>query len=114
MVTFIDGNDKPTLTPAGVEVKYKSAGRARTAVVRVTTRESAESTTVAVEYDIERGTARFCGFREPASIRRQHFRCLPATTRQLRSVDCIDRVERPEKTFGDAIMEGHQFLSDES
>ena len=52
MVTFIDGNDEPTLTPAGVEVKYDSAGRARSAVVRVTTRESAESTTVAVEYDI--------------------------------------------------------------
>lgn len=113
-MTFIDGNDKPTLTPAGVDVTYDSTGRARSAVVRVTTRESTDSTTVAVEYDIERGTAWIREFREPASVNRRHFQYLPAATRQLRSVDCVDRVERPEKTFGNAIMEGHQLLSDDS
>lgn len=108
MVTFIAGTSELSLNPAGVRVTYDSNGWAESAVAKVTAREGTDSTTIAVEYDIEGRTARFRGFRKPNPIERTHFRSLPAATRQVRRLECVEQVERPEKTVGDAIMEGHQ------
>lgn len=97
MVTFIDGTGELNLNPAGVRVTYDSNGWAESAVAKVTAREGADSTTIAVEYDIEGKTARFRGFRTPNPIERSHFRSLPAATRQVRRLECIEKVERPKK-----------------
>lgn len=112
MVTFIEGTDKLSLDPAGVQVKYNSKGWAQLAIAKVAVQEGTDSMTIAVEYDIENGTARFHGFRQPKSIERTHFRSLPAASRQVRRLECVDHVERPEKTLGTAIMEGYQHISE--
>jgi hypothetical protein len=112
MVTFIAGTDELSLNPAGVQVNYNSRGYAQSAVAKVMARRGTDSTTIAVEYDIESGTARFRGFRQSNSIERTHFRSLPTATQQVRRLECVDYVERPEKTVGTAIMEGHQHTTE--
>lgn len=108
MVRFITHNQEFSLNPNGVSVKYNARGQPTSAVVEIIERRGATSTTVAVEYGIVDETARLRGFREPASIHRDHFRCLPLATRQLERLCCVGQVERPEKTFGEALMEGHR------
>lgn len=48
---------------------------------------------------------------EPAPVNQEHFRGLPIATRQIERLSCVDRVERPEKTIGDAIMDGHKITN---
>lgn len=110
MVRFIEGTQDPTIDPAGVRVEYSSRGRPILAVAEVISRKETQSTKIVVEYEIQNGTARLQGFRKPDSIERKHFQSIPIATRQVERLSCVDQVERPEKTFGEAIMEGHQFI----
>lgn len=108
MVTFITQNQEFTLDPNGVSVEYNARGHPTSAVAEVIERKGTKSTTVAIEYGIADGVARLQGFREPTTIHRGHFRSLPLATRQVERLSCVDQVERPEKTFGEALMEGHR------
>lgn len=85
---------------------------AQLAIAKVAVQKGTDSITIAVEYDIGSGTARFYWFRQPKSIERTHFRSPPAATRQVRRLECVDHVELPEKTLGTAIMEGHQHITE--
>jgi len=101
------------MDPGGVRVEYDSRGRSLSAVVEVYVRIDGESTKVVIEFEISDSTARLRGICNPASFDRQHLRCLPLAKRQIENLGCGDRVERPEKTFGEMIMEGHRILSSE-
>lgn len=113
MVDFKVPNHDSKIRPLGVQVKYNSRGQLRSAVAKVAVREGGNSTRIAIEFEIEASTARLREFRDPTSVTRKHFRGLPTATRQLQRIHGIDRVERPEKTFGDAIMEGHEITGTE-
>jgi len=91
----------------GVRVEYDSQGQPFSAVAEVVVREGDKSTRIAIEYGIEDSIAWLQSFRKPAPTNQEHFRGLPVATRQIERLGCVDRVERPEKTIGDAIMEGH-------
>lgn len=101
------------MDPGGVRVEYDSRGRPLSAVVEVYVRIGGESTKVVIEFEISDSTARLRGICNPPSFDRQHLRSLPLATRQIENLGCVNRVERPEKTFGEMIMEGHRILSSE-
>lgn len=107
MVEYETVIQESKLDPAGVEVGYDSNGRPLSAVAEVMIRENKESTRIVIEYRIAGSIARLQSFRKPVPVNQEHFRCLPIATRQIERLGCVDRVERPEKTIGDAIMEGH-------
>lgn len=113
MVEYEVPSRRSKADPLGVQIKYSSRGQPLSAVTKVAVRESGKTDTILIEYEIEGSTARLREFREPTPITRKHFRGLPAATRQLQRVNCVDRVERPEKTFGDAIIEGLEMTNSE-
>lgn len=113
MVNFKVPNQNSKADPLGVQVKYDSRGQPRSAVAKVAIHEGDKPTTMVIEFEIEGSTARLREFREPRPITRKHFCGLPAATRQLQRVSCVDRVERPEKTLGDAIMKGLEMTNSE-
>lgn len=109
MVTYDPSSHEPGLKPAGVRVEYDARGQPRSAVVDVLFDDRAHSvTTVRIEYHIDRESAKLWRFIEPVPITRAHFQALPVATRQLKRLRCIDDIERAEKTFGDALMEGYR------
>jgi hypothetical protein len=108
MVNFKVPNHDSKVDPLGVQVRYSARGQPRSAVTNVAVREGGKTTTIAIEFEIEESTARLREFRDPTPVTRKHFRGLPTATRQLRRIHGVDRVERPEKTIGDAIIEGHE------
>jgi hypothetical protein len=95
-----------------VQVEYTPAGRPRSAIAEaVATQESEAATTrVVVEYEITGTVAKLKRFQEPDQIGIDHFRLLPATTQQVECIPGVDMVERPEKTIGQALIEGHRKL----
>lgn len=113
MVEYVTGVQEPKLDPDGVKVEYDSHGRPLSAVAEVMIHEDGKSTKILIEYRIEDSIARLQSFRKPAPVNQEHFRGLPIATRQIECLGCVDRVERPEKTIGDAIMEGHNITNHE-
>jgi hypothetical protein len=91
-----------------VSLDNNLCGQPRSAVANVAVRDGDKSTRIAIEFEIEESTARLREFRDPTPVTRKHFRGLLTATRQLQRIHGVDRVERPEKTVGDAIMEGHE------
>lgn len=113
MVEYETQIQEEKLDPDGVRVEYDSHGRPLSAVAEVIIRENGESNKIVIEYRIEDSIARLQSFRKPAPVNQEHFRGLPMATRQIERLGCVDRVERPEKTIGDAIMEGHNITNHE-
>lgn len=113
MVRYETPSRRSSMDPGGVRVEYDSRGQPFLAVVEVNVRSGGESTKVEIEFEINEATARLRQVCNPPSFDREHLRSLPLATQQIENLDCVNRVERPEKTFGDMIMEGHRILSSE-
>ena len=101
------------MDPGGVRVEYDSRGQPFLAVAEVNVCMGGESTKVVIEFQISDTTARLHRVCNPPSFDRKYLRSLPLATQQIENLNCVNRVERPEKTFGDMIMEGHRILSSE-
>lgn len=112
MVKISRPNYESRFDPLGVQVEYTPAGRPRSAIAEaVAIREDATATIrIVVEYEITGTVAKLKRFQEPDRIGIDHFRLLPVTTRQIERISDIDTVERPEKTIGQALIEGHRKL----